>query len=44
MFVFALIVATGAVFVTTWTVWLCAGLVALVFDKVVGDRFVVGGP
>jgi hypothetical protein len=44
MFVFALIVATGAVFVTAWNVWLCAGLLAWVLDQVVGDRFVIGSP
>ena len=40
LFAFALIVASGTALVTTWNVWLCAGLVSLVLDKVVGDRFV----
>lgn len=36
LFVFALIVATGTAFVTTWNVWLCAGLVAWVLDQLTG--------
>ena len=39
MFIFALIVAAGSTFVTTWPDWLCAGLVAWVLDQLTGYRF-----
>lgn len=40
MFVFSMIVATGTTFVTDWNVWLTGGFVALVLDRLVGDRLV----
>ena len=42
LFVFALVVAAGATLVTTWEVWLSAGLVAWVLDQLTGYRFNVG--
>lgn len=39
LLVFALIVATGTAFVTGWNVWLCGGILAVLLDKAIGDRF-----
>lgn len=37
MFVFALVVAAGDTLVTTWQVWIAAGLVARMFGLLLGD-------
>lgn len=44
LFVFALIVAAGSTFVTTWNVWLAAGLIAWVLDQLTGYRFNTAHP
>lgn len=42
LFVFALIVALGATFVTTWNVWLIAGFIAWVLDQLTGGYVLHG--
>jgi len=42
LFIFALIVAAGSTFVTTWPVWAMAGFVSWVLDQLTGGyRFAV---
>jgi hypothetical protein len=36
MFVFALVVAAGGTLVTTWPVWVCAGLIAMALENLIG--------
>ena len=43
LFIFAVIVASGTTFLTTWPVWIAGGLAAWVLDGLVGDRVVIGG-
>ena len=37
LFGIAIVVAAGAVFVTVWNVWICAGLAALALDKAINE-------
>jgi hypothetical protein len=37
LFGIAIVVAAGTVFVTVWSVWICAGLAALALDKAINE-------